>query len=129
MHKLVILVEAQKDPQEFHEEWPEFLHQAEQMPGLRRETSSHVEHFLVGGVEVMMMHELFFDTSAELRAALNSPSGQEAGKVLQRIARGKVTLFFADHKEDDLPNFRTAAAEAETKPDGAQRQAANDASE
>ena len=118
MHKLVILVGAQEDLQGFHDAWPEFLHQAEQMPGLRREASSQVDHFLAGKVQVVMMHELFFDTPGDLRAALNSPSGQEAGKVLQRITKGNVSLFFADHKEDDLTNFRAPAAATAPKQTG-----------
>jgi hypothetical protein len=124
MHKLVILVEAQGDMQEFHDRWPEFLRLAEKMPGLLREATSQVEHFLVGRVEVALMHEMFFGTLGDLQAALNSTSGQEAGKTLQRITGGKVSLFFADHKEDELANFQKAGQPADAQPGRQQGNAA-----
>ena len=48
MHKLVILIGPLEDPQTLEMYWPDFLHQAEMMPGLQRETTSQVEHFLYG---------------------------------------------------------------------------------
>jgi uncharacterized protein (TIGR02118 family) len=106
MHKLVIMIETLEDTQAFEAKWPEFLHLVEAMPGLRREASSHVEHFLFGKTPYMQMHELFFDTFAGMENALVSAAGQNAGRLLQEMTGGRMALFFAEHKEDDLDNIR-----------------------
>jgi hypothetical protein len=53
-----------------------------------------------------MMHELFFDSYAELERGLNSEEGVRAGQLLQQITNGRVQLFLADHTEDDLERIR-----------------------
>jgi hypothetical protein len=105
MHKLVILIEPVENMQMFDDMWPEFLHQAEALPGLRREATSRVERFLFGKTAYIQVHELFFDTLAELENALVSTQGQSAGRLLQQMTGGKMALFFAEHKEDDLQNI------------------------
>jgi uncharacterized protein (TIGR02118 family) len=106
MHKLVILIEQPDEWSVFEAAWPQFLHQAEQMPGLRREATSRVEATLYGSHTYSLMHELFFDAPEAARQAMASPAGQEAGRLLQAMTRGRVALFLADHKEDDLENIR-----------------------
>lgn len=105
MHKLVILIGALEDWQTFENQWPNFLHLVERMPGLRREATSRVESFLYGDTPFTQMHELFFDTQAELEQALSSDEGRAAGKLLQHITGGKISLFVADYKEDYLENI------------------------
>ena len=105
MHKLVILVGPLEDRQSFEEEWPSFLHLVEEMPGLRREATSQVERFLFGDSPILQMHELFFDTLNDLERAMISPPGRAAGRLLQQMTTGRVSLFLADHKEDDLANI------------------------
>jgi uncharacterized protein (TIGR02118 family) len=106
MHKLAILIDAPADWTAFEDGWPDFLHQAERMPGLRREATSRVESILYGQSAVTMVHELYFDSPEDARQALASSPGREAGKILQRITDGRMVLFFADHKEDELENIR-----------------------
>lgn len=106
MHKLVILIHESQEWQQNEERWPEFLRMAEQMPGLRRESTGHVEGNLTGGPAYARMHELFFDTLLEAEQAMASPYGRVAGGVLQQMTGGRLTLFFADHKEDDMVNIR-----------------------
>jgi len=106
MHKLVILVESLDDWDAFEDRWPEFLHLVETMPGLRREATSRVVHTLFGKASYQHMHELFFDTLAAAEAGLTSPAGQAAGRLLQGMTGGRMVLFFADHKEDELTNIR-----------------------
>jgi uncharacterized protein (TIGR02118 family) len=106
MHKLVIIIESIENTRAFEDVWPEFLHHAEAMPGLRREATSRVEHFLYGRADVFQMHELFFDSLLAAQQALASPPGRAAGRLLQQMTGGKMTLFFADHKEDTLENIR-----------------------
>ena len=104
MHKLVILIESSEEWQAAEDLWPEFLHLVERMPGLRRETTSRVESSLLGS-NYVLAHELFFDTLADAEGAMASPDGRLAGGLLQRMTGGRVALFFADHKEDDLENI------------------------
>ena len=47
MHKLVILIESTADPA-FDQNWPQFLHHAERIPGLKREATSRVTQVLFG---------------------------------------------------------------------------------
>jgi hypothetical protein len=106
MHKLVILIEALDNWEAFEDGWPEFLHQVEEMPGLLREATSRVDDFLFGRCAYSQVHELFFETLEEARQAMVSPQGRAAGRLLQQMTGGRMTLFFADHKEDDLTNIR-----------------------
>ncbi len=106
MHKLVILIEPPDDWAVFDNSWPQFLHHAEGMPGLRREATSRVDAFIYGEPAYAFMHELFFDTLEEAREAMASVEGRQAGQVLQALSRGRMALFFAEHKEDDLENIK-----------------------
>ena len=105
MVKLVILIEPQENVRLFEENWPQFLHYAEEMPGLVREATSQVEATLFGR-SYQMMHELFFASRQDAEGAMSSPTGQAAGRLLQQITGGNLTLFFADYKEDDIENIR-----------------------
>jgi len=105
MHKLVIWIEPLADWERFEAGWPEFLRLAEALPGLRREATSRVERFLYGDAHCRWVHELFFDTLAEAENALASTSGQAAGRRLQQMTGGRMTLFLADHKEDRLAHI------------------------
>lgn len=106
MVKLVILIPPLENWNAFDEAWPDFLHQVESMPGLRREASSHVDTILYGSASVSRVHELFFDSLQAAQQAMVTPQGQEAGRLLQVMTGGKVTLFLAEHKEDDIDNIR-----------------------
>lgn len=117
MYKLIILIEPPLDPAKFDQSWPEFLHHAERMPGLQREATVRVTRELFGNHPVHMIHELFFDTQAELQAAMSSPEGQASGQVLQRITNGHMTLLFGEHREDDIENLRKyQVAESDANP-------------
>lgn len=106
MVKLVIFFEPPDDIQAFEASWQTFLRQAEKMPGLRKETVGRVERFLYGSHSVFQIHEFYFDSIKEAEEAMASPQGVEAGKLLQAMTGGRVTLLFADHKEDDLEHIR-----------------------
>jgi hypothetical protein len=105
MYKLIILVESTATP-DFHVFWPRFLHAAEDIPGLRRESTSRVSQTLYGDMQCALIHELYFDTYAALNFGLASESGKEAGRLLQEMTAGRVKLLIADHSEDDLENIR-----------------------
>lgn len=106
MFKLVILIEQQEDGARFDAEWPAFLRLAESMPGLQREATSRVDQLLYGNCRFGQMHELYFKSLTDIDQALASSQGQAAGSILQQITGGRMTLFIADHKEDELANIR-----------------------
>ncbi|MEW5868075.1 MAG: hypothetical protein AB1894_02280 [Chloroflexota bacterium] len=105
MHKLMILIypSAAWEAQEQH--WPEFLRLAESMPNLRREAISRVEQHLFGDQAIVQVHELFFDTLVDAQQAMSSPQGRQAGQLLQQMTGGRMALFFAEHKEDEIANI------------------------
>jgi hypothetical protein len=105
MHKLIILVESTTTP-DFHVFWPRFLHVAENIPGLRRESTSRVSQVLYGDLQCALIHELYFDSYPALQSGLASASGKEAGRLLQEMTGGRVRLLIADHSEDDMENIR-----------------------
>ncbi len=105
MFKLIILVESTSTPG-FHNFWPRFLHAAESIPGLLKESTSRVTQVLFGDVQYALVHELYFDTLQALQAGLGSASGKEAGSLLQEMTGGRIKLLVADHSEDDLENIR-----------------------
>ena len=105
MHKLIILIESTSTP-DFHVFWPRFLHAAENMPGLRRESTSRVGQLLYGDLQIALIHELYFDNLTTLQLGLASESGKEAGRLLQEMTGGRVRLLVSDHSEDDLDRIR-----------------------
>jgi uncharacterized protein (TIGR02118 family) len=106
MHKLIILVEQLEDEAQFDEMWPECLHALERMPGLVREATCRVDSVLYGELKPMLQHELFFESVIDIHNAMSSPEGKTAGGMLQRMTGGRMNLFIADHKEDDIENIR-----------------------
>ena len=106
MHKLVILIEPLADWAEFHNRWPDFLRHAESMPGLIREATSQVEKSLFGECPLSVMHELYFNSLADLQLALSSADGQAAGRILHAITRDHLMLFIAECKEEDGETLR-----------------------
>lgn len=104
MHKLVILIEPLEDWTAFEEAWPDFLLKVEAMPGLVKEATSRVDRALFGNTYAQV-HELYFDSLTSVLAAMSSPDGRAAGRMLQSITAGKMTLLIADYHEDDLDNI------------------------
>lgn len=106
MHKLVILIENPNDETEFNEMWPEFLHISERMPGLIREATCHVESTIYGDYKPILQHEMFFESLSDIQNAMSSTEGRATGELLQRMTGGHMTLYIADHKEDNIENIR-----------------------
>lgn len=103
MHKLTIFFYPPLEDQEFkfQQDWQTFMGMAEKMPKLRRETVSEVQKFVFGsqGHRYAKIHELYFDTRADLDAALNSDAGQAAGQWLHEFTQRRFTLIIAEHQE------------------------------
>ncbi len=106
MYKLMIIIPPKIIGPDFDAGWPEFLHQAESMPGLLREATVRVTSSLFGTQEIDTVHELFFETLADLQAAMASSGGLAAGQIIQQLTQGQMTLLVAEHREDDIENLR-----------------------
>ena len=115
MHKLIVLFETPDNgravtyhnEQTFQLNWQKFLGLVEKMPGLRRETVSRVERMLFGKSEgeLVLIHELLFDSKEGLEAAMQSPEGRAAGAYLQSFTGGRVVLLTAEHLEAGEKDF------------------------
>lgn len=119
MYKLIILIEDQDDWERFDAAWPQFLHEAERMPGLQREVTSRVGTVLFGNAPYVLIHELYFDSQQAAQQAMASEPGSRAGHILQQITKGRMTLLFADHREDDIENIRRYQQSAEVDDESA----------
>jgi uncharacterized protein (TIGR02118 family) len=106
MHKLMIVIPPNIISPEFDTDWPEFLQQAESMPGLLRESTVRVTGSLYGTQEIDTIHELYFESLADLQNAMGSPEGLAAGQIIQQLTQGRMTLLIAEHHEDDIENLR-----------------------
>jgi uncharacterized protein (TIGR02118 family) len=107
MRKLVILIKPPADEHAFEAAWPDFLHLAERMPGLLRESTSRVESMVYGQEDYSLIHELYFESLETLREALSSLEGRAAGRLLQTMTGGQMVLLIADHQEDSLVNIQS----------------------
>lgn len=108
MYKLIIIFDQPPDTLTFLTGWQAFLHMAEQMPGLRRETVSLIEDVIysAGKPRPFKIHEFYFDDRAALDAALTSDAGQQAGEWLHQFTSGRFTLYIAPHQEADEKEFK-----------------------
>jgi uncharacterized protein (TIGR02118 family) len=102
MHKLMVVFHSSGDPLTLETQWSEeFVKRAEQMPGLRRVAVSRVVGGPGGGLNLHLVHELFFDDLQAIETALASQEGQEAGKALISLAGDNVSIYFAQHLEEE----------------------------
>lgn len=110
MYKLVLIFAPPEDAARFQSGWQTFLRLAEAMPGLRKETVSHVDAVVQGAFALYMIHNLYFDSREALQDALRSEAGQAAGEHLQAFTQGRVTILMAEHKEALESEFRHSIA-------------------
>jgi len=118
MFKLMILIEPEIEQEAFFEGWPRFLQHAEQMPGLEKLVTAPVHQTLFGHYQPLMVHELYFESREALELALASEHGVAAGKTLQEITGGRVSLLVAAHLEDSGQNLRRYHTKPETNSEG-----------
>lgn len=104
MYKLILIFYDGKLPPDFANRWSQsFVPLADQLPGLRRVTVSHVEGSPSGASTLRLIHELYFDDRDALTAAMASPQGIAAGQALVKLVGtvpGTVDMAFADHMEE-----------------------------
>jgi uncharacterized protein (TIGR02118 family) len=104
VHKLMVVFHSSDDPLRLETEWStEFVARAERMPGLRRVSVSRIVGGPGGSADLRLVHELYFDDLEALQTALASDVGQEAGRALIAFAGDDVSVFFAQHLEEQRP--------------------------
>jgi hypothetical protein len=105
MYKMMLLIPPRVDLEGFDIRWPEFLHLAEQMPGLDRESSSLILEELYGQQAFSRIYEFFFPDKEALVRGMTSPAGEKAGRLIHEMTGGQLTILIAEHKEDQLANL------------------------
>ncbi|MEA2007650.1 MAG: hypothetical protein U9O54_00875 [Chloroflexota bacterium] len=110
MYKLIILIPPNVNETTLDESWPEFLHHAEQMPGLVRETATHARELIFGRKMVSRVYEFFFPDKETLYRGITSPHGERAGQLIHEMTQGRATILTAEHREDEIENIRLAKA-------------------
>jgi len=111
MHTLLILIPSSVDWTVFDQGWPDFLHQAERMPGLIREEVLQVEKSLTGHNLFSRMYSFHFEDQASLIEAMTSPPGKQASQMIHRITGGKAVILTGETKEDQPDSWSGSPSE------------------
>ena len=101
MYKLVALFTHPADPDAFDEGFNIYLPLTDALPGLRKVIVSHAHGGPEGATPFYLMHELIFDDLLSVREAMASPPGLSAARQLWAFAADNVSLFFAEHQEEE----------------------------
>jgi hypothetical protein len=109
MNQLLILIPLNVDLQAFDEGWPTFLENAEQMPGLIRESVTHIDRCLYGQNFLQRIYSFYFPDQETLEEGLLSPAGEKAGRILHQISGGNVILLKGEIKEDSLDHIQSTS--------------------
>lgn len=102
MYKLIVLFTRPADIAQFEDNWAnKFMPYAEGMPGIRRVQVNTMVGTPDGPAPYYKSHEFYFDSLADLYAALDSDAGVKAGHALMSFAADLATILYADVLEDD----------------------------
>jgi hypothetical protein len=110
MYKLIILIPISVDMTDFDEGWPDFLAQAESMPGLIKESVTEIDHCLYGQNFLRRIYEFYFQDQSTYQQAMISPQGEKAGGILHRITGGNLILLSGQSKEDSLDHIQSLSS-------------------
>ena len=100
MYSLILLIPCQINQEKFDRGWPSFLHQAEKMPGMIKETVTLIDQKLTGLESYSRLYTFHFSDKDSLHRALASPPGQKAGELIHEISEGKALIFTGELRED-----------------------------
>ncbi len=104
MVKLIVLFHrADIHTPEYGEQYNTFLMAVDKLPGLRRKTVANVYAGPGGFTPFQSVVEAYFDNHAAMQAALTSPPGVTAGKLLLGLAGGDAITMFAETMEESYP--------------------------
>ena len=100
MVKLSILFRTPIDADAFENRYNDLLALMERLPGVTRRQVVNVIGSPTGQSVYYRVLEVYFEDEAQMRAALMSPAGQEAGGEIYRFPDGSFEVFFADVYEE-----------------------------
>ena len=114
MFKLIIWFEEPLDSLAFEKGWQHFLSLVEKMPGLQEEIVGEVSRWVHGASprRYVKIHELIFESSEALEAALLTEEGMAAGKYLREFTEGRFVLLTAHHKVAKREEFAPSPEES-----------------
>lgn len=104
MVKVIVLLRGGGGRAVYDEQYNQFLVLLDTLPGLRRKSVSTVFGGPGGATPYQACVEAFFDDNEALRAALTSPPGIEAGRLLLAFAGDEAITLFAEVQEEDFAN-------------------------
>lgn len=113
MYQLLLLIPLSVDLQTFDEGWPSFLENAEQMPGLIKESVTRIDRCLYGQNFLQRIYCFSFTDQESLEKALLSPPGEKAGRILHEITGGNLILLNGEAKEDSLDHIHSLSSTSE----------------
>lgn len=100
MYSLLLIIPPTTDLNRVDELWPQFLKEAEKMPGLSRESVTLIEGPIYGKRNIARIYTFHFPDQAALRSALSSPAGERAGELIHQLTEGKVQILTGKTLED-----------------------------
>jgi len=106
MVKLIVLFrDVDEHRHDYDERYNQFLMKIDDLPRLRRKAVSNVYAGPGGFVPFQAVVEAYFDTRADLRAALTSDAGVSAGHALLELAGSDSITLFAEVQEEQYPDL------------------------
>lgn len=100
MYKFVIMFRTPQDILRFDGIFTDFLALVERMPLIQRRQMVHINGSPQGAPPYYRGLEIYFASETDLRTALVSPQGQEAGNELARFEAGLFDVYFAEVYEE-----------------------------
>jgi len=100
MVKFMIIFYKPEDLAAFEKRYNEFLALVEQMPNITRRQVVDVLGGPTGESPYYRFLEIYFEDDTQMRAALNSTEGQNAGAGVGRFPPGSFEMAFADVFEE-----------------------------
>lgn len=101
MFKFVVMFKKPDKPEEFENIYNDFLGLVERMPNILRRQVLHITGSPQGEPLYYRGLELYFASQEDMKSALNSPAGQEAGNELARFGTGSFDVFFTAVYEEE----------------------------
>jgi uncharacterized protein (TIGR02118 family) len=101
MFKFVVMFKKSDKPEEFENIYNDFLGLVERMPHISRRQVLHITGSPQGEPLYYRGLELYFASEDDMKAALVSPAGQEAGNELARFGVGTFDVFFSAVFEEE----------------------------
>jgi uncharacterized protein (TIGR02118 family) len=101
MFKFVVMFKKPSKPEDFENSYNDFLALVERMPNITRRQVIHVMGSPQGEAVYYRGLELYFASDEDMKAALMSTEGQEAGNELARFEEGRFEVYFSAVYEEE----------------------------